>query len=114
MGALLAVPNASGAGKSSAQLRKEKAALEQQVRQLRKERDVFQNEILTQARVIDAATAEVSEVEQALADLELLVAEQRDDVNRAQRALEGAVLAVTAAERKSSELADRQAALHTK
>lgn len=113
MGALLAVPNASGAGKSSAQLRKEKAALEQQVRQLRKERDVFQNEILTQARVIDAATAEVSEVEQALADLELLVAEQRDDVNRAQRALEGAVLAVTAAERKSSELADRQAALHT-
>ena len=76
-----------GAGKSSAQLRKEKAALEQQVRQLRKERDAFQNEILTHARVIDAATAEVSEVEQALADLELLVAEQRDDVHRAQRAL---------------------------
>ena len=111
MGTVLAVPNASGAGKSSAQLRKEKAALEEQVRQLRKERDVFQKEILSQAQVVDTATAEVSEVEQALADLELLVAEQRDDVTRADRALEGAVLAVTAAERKSAELADQQTTL---
>jgi LAS superfamily LD-carboxypeptidase LdcB len=61
--------------------------------------------------VVDTATAEVSEVEQALADLELLVAEQRDDVTRADRALEGAVLAVTAAERKSAELADQQTTL---
>jgi len=111
MGTVLAVPNASGAGKSSAQLRKDKAALEQQVRQLRKERDVFQKEILSQAQVVDTATAEVSEVEQALADLELLVAEQRDDVTRAERALEGAVLAVTAAERRSAELADQQTTL---
>ena len=111
MGTVLAVRNASGAGKSSAQLRKEKAALEEQVRQLRKERDVFQKEILSQAQVVDTATAEVSEVEQALADLELLVAEQRDDVTRADRALEGAVLAVTAAERKSAELADQQTTL---
>jgi len=113
MGAVLAVPAANGAGKSSAQLRKEKAALEEQVRQLRKERDVFQDEILNQARIIDTATADVSEVEQALADLELLVAEQRDDVTHAERALEGAVLAVTAAERKSASLAEQQAALHT-
>ena len=82
-GAVLAVPPASGAGKSSAQLRKEKAALEQEVNELRKERDAFQTEILNQARVVDTATAEVSEVEQALADLEILVAEQRDDLNRA-------------------------------
>jgi LAS superfamily LD-carboxypeptidase LdcB len=113
MGTVLAVPSASGAGKSSAQLRKEKAVLEQQVRQLRKERDAFQEEILSHAQVIDTATAEVSEVEQALADLELLVAEQRDDVNRAKRALEGAVLAVTAAERKSAELTDQQATLRS-
>jgi len=113
MGAVLAVPAANGAGKSSAQLRKEKAALQEQVRQLRKERDVFQDEILNQARIIDTATADVSEVEQALADLELLVAEQRDDVTHAERALEGAVLAVTAAERKSASLAEQQAALHT-
>ena len=111
MGTVLAVPSANGAGKSSAQLRKDKAALEQQVRQLGKERDVFQKEILSHAQVIDTATAEVSEVEQALADLELLVAEQRDDVTRAERALEGAVLAVTAAERKSGELADQQTTL---
>jgi LAS superfamily LD-carboxypeptidase LdcB len=111
MGTVLAVPSANGAGKSSAQLRKDKAALEQQVRQLRKERDVFQEEILSHAQVIDTATAGVSEVEQALADLELLVAEQRDDVTRAERALEGAVLAVTAAERKSVELADQQTTL---
>ena len=113
MGAVLAVPAANGAGKSSAQLRKEKAALQEQVRQLRKERDVFQDEILNQARIINTATAEVSEVEQALADLELLVAEQRDDVTHAETALEGAVLAVTAAERKSASLAEQQAALHT-
>jgi LAS superfamily LD-carboxypeptidase LdcB len=111
MGTVLAVPSANGAGKSSAQLRKDKAALEQQVRQLRKERDVFQKEILSHAQVIDTATAEVSEVEQALADLELLVAGQRDDVTRAEIALEGAVLAVTAAERKSVELADQQTTL---
>jgi len=111
IGTVLAVPSANGAGKSSAQLRKDKAALEQQVRQLGKERDVFQKEILSHAQVIDTATAEVSEVEQALADLELLVAEQRDDVTRAERALEGAVLAVTAAERKSGELADQQTTL---
>ena len=111
MGTVLVVPSANGAGKSSAQLRKDKAALEQQVRQLGKERDVFQKEILSHAQVIDTATAEVSEVEQALADLELLVAEQRDDVTRAERALEGAVLAVTAAERKSGELADQQTTL---
>lgn len=111
MGTVLAVPSANGAGKSSAQLRKDKAALEQQVRQLRNERDVFQKEILSHAQVIDTATAEVSEVEQALADLELLVAEQRDDVTHAERALEGAVLAVTAAERKSVELAAQQTTL---
>lgn len=113
MGTVLAVPSASGAGKNSAQLRKEKAVLEQQVRQLRNERDAFQKEILSHAQVIDTATAEVSEVEQALADLELLVAEQRDDVNRAKRALEGAVLAVTAAERKSAELTDQRATLRS-
>ncbi len=111
MGTVLAVPSANGAGKSSAQLRKDKSALEQQVRQLRKERDVFQKEILSHAQVIDTATAEVSEVEQALADLELLVAGQRDDVTRAEIALQGAVLAVTAAERKSVELADQQTTL---
>ena len=110
IGVSLAVP---ASAKSSAELRKEKAALEKQVRQLRKERDAFQEEILNQARVVDTATAEVSEVEQALADLELLVAEQRDDVTRAETALEGAVLAVAAAERTSGELAERQATLRS-
>ena len=74
-GTFFAIPSASSAGKSSAQLRKEKAALEKQVQQLREERDEFQAEILSQARVVDTASAEVEEVEQALADLELLVAE---------------------------------------
>ena len=78
IGTFVSIPPASSAGKSSAQLRKEKAAIQQQVNQLRKERDVFQKEVLDQARIVDTATAEVSEVEQALADLELLVAEQRD------------------------------------
>ena len=110
-GAVLAVPPASGAGKSSAQLRKEKAALEQEVNELRKERDAFQTEILNQARVVDTATAEVSEVEQALADLEILVAEQRDDLNRAEESLRGAEQAVSAAERKSDEIAEQQATL---
>ena len=110
-GAVLAVPPASGAGKSSAQLRKEKAALEQEVNELRKERDAFQTEILNQARVVDTATAEVSEVEQALADLEILVAEQRDDLNRAEESLRGAERAVSAAERKSDEIAEQQATL---
>ena len=110
IGVSLAVP---ASAKSSAELRKEKAALEKQVRQLRKERDAFQEEILNQARVVDTATAEVSEVEQALADLELLVAEQRDDVTRAETALEGAVLAVAAADRTSGELAERQATLRS-
>ena len=63
---LFAIPSASSAGKSSAQLRKEKAALEKQVQQLRKERDEFQAEILSQARVVDTASAEVEEVEQRL------------------------------------------------
>lgn len=112
MGTVLAVPSASSAGKSSAQLRKEKAALEKQVKQLRKERDAFQAEILNQARIVDTASAEVSEVEQALADLELLVAEQRDDLTLAERALEGAILAVSAAERRSAELAEQQSALN--
>ena len=110
-GAVLAVPPASGAGKSSAQLRKEKAALEHEVNELRKERDAFQTEILNQARVVDTATAEVSEVEQALADLEILVAEQRDDLNRAEESLRGAEQAVSAAERKSDEIAEQQATL---
>ena len=110
-GAVLAVPPASGAGKSSAQLRKEKVALEQEVNELRKERDAFQTEILNQARVVDTATAEVSEVEQALADLEILVAEQRDDLNRAEESLRGAEQAVSAAERKSDEIAEQQATL---
>ena len=110
-GAVLAVPPASGAGKSSAQLRKEKAALEQEVNELRKERDAFQTEILNQARVVDTATAEVSEVEQALADLEILVAEQRDDLNRAEESLRGAEQDVSAAERKSDEIAEQQATL---
>ncbi|MEC7917103.1 MAG: D-alanyl-D-alanine carboxypeptidase family protein [Actinomycetota bacterium] len=112
LGTVLAVPSASSAGKSSAQLRKEKAALEKQVKQLRKERDAFQAEILNQARIVDTASAEVSEVEQALADLELLVAEQRDDLTLAERALEGAILAVSAAERRSAELAEQQSALN--
>ena len=110
-GAVLAVPPASGAGKSSAHLRKEKAALEQEVNELRKERDAFQTEILNQARVVDTATAEVSEVEQALADLEILVAEQRDDLNRAEESLRAAEQAVSAAERKSDEIAEQQATL---
>ena len=111
MGTFLAIPSASSAGKSSAQLRKEKAALQQQVTQLRKERDAFQKEVLDQARIVDTATADVAEVEQALADLDLLVAEQRDDLTRAEQALEGAVLAVSAAERKSDDLANQQTAL---
>ena len=112
IGTFVSIPPASSAGKSSAQLRKEKAAIQQQVNQLRKERDVFQKEVLDQARIVDTATAEVSEVEQALADLELLVAEQRDDLTRAEQALEGAVLSVSAAERQSAELASQQAALN--
>jgi LAS superfamily LD-carboxypeptidase LdcB len=112
LGTFLAVPSASSAGKSSAQLRKEKAALEKQVKQLREERDAFQAEILNQARIVDTASAEVSEVEQALADLELLVAEQRDDLTLAERALEGSVLAVSAAERRSAALAEQQSALN--
>ena len=110
-GTFFVIPSASSAGKSSAQLRKEKAALEKQVQQLRKERDEFQAEILNQARVVDTASAEVEEVEQALADLELLVAEQRDDLTLAERALEGATLAVTAAERQSENLAEQQSIL---
>ncbi|MGB1794641.1 MAG: D-alanyl-D-alanine carboxypeptidase family protein [Acidimicrobiales bacterium] len=110
-GTFFAIPSASSAGKSSAQLRKEKAALEKQVQQLREERDEFQAEILSQARVVDTASAEVEEVEQALADLELLVAEQRDDLTLAERALEGATLAVTAAERTSENLAEQQSVL---
>ena len=58
-GTFFVIPSASSAGKSSAQLRKEKAALEKQVQQLRKERDEFQAEILNQARVVDTASAEV-------------------------------------------------------
>ena len=112
IGTFVSIPPASSAGKSSAQLRKEKAAIQQQVNQLRKERDVFQKEVLDQARIVDTANAEVSEVEQALADLELLVAEQRDDLTRAEQALEGAVLSVSAAERQSAELASQQAALN--
>ena len=112
IGTFVSIPPASSAGKSSAQLRKEKAAIQQQVNQLRKERDVFQKEVLDQARIVDTATAEVSEVEQALADLELLVAEQRDDLTRAEQALEGAVLSVSAAEQQSAELASQQAALN--
>ena len=46
-GTFFAIPSASSAGKSSAQLRKEKAALEKQVQQLREERDEFQAEILS-------------------------------------------------------------------
>ena len=88
MGTFLAVPSASSAGKSSAQLRKEKAALQQQVTQLRNERDAFQQEVLNQARIVDTATANVAEVEQALSDLELLVAEQRDELTQAEQALE--------------------------
>ena len=110
-GTFFAIPPANSAGKSSAQLRKEKAALEKQVQQLREERDEFQAEILSQARVVDTASAEVEEVEQALADLELLVAEQRDDLTLAERALEGATLAVTAAERTSENLAEQQSVL---
>ena len=113
IGTFVSIPPASSAGKSSAQLRKEKAAIQQQVNQLRKERDVFQKEVLDQARIVDTATAEVSEVEQALADLELLVAEQRDDLTRAEQALEGAVLSVSAAEQQSAELASQQAALNS-
>ena len=112
IGTFVSIPPASNAGKSSAQLRKEKAAIQQQVNQLRKERDVFQKEVLDQARIVDTATAEVSEVEQALADLELIVAEQRDDLTRAEQALEGAVLSVSAAEQQSAELASQQAALN--
>ena len=112
IGTFVSIPPASSAGKSSAQLRKEKAAIQQQVNQLRKERDVFQKEVLDQARIVDTATAEVSEVEQTLADLELLVAEQRDDLTRAEQALEGAVLSVSAAEQQSAELASQQAALN--
>ena len=112
IGTFVSIPPASSAGKSSAQLRKEKAAIQQQVNQLRKERDVFQKEVLDQARIVDTATAEVSEVEQALADLELIVAEQRDDLTRAEQALEGAVLSVSAAEQQSAELASQQAALN--
>ena len=113
IGTFVSIPPASSAGKSSAQLRKEKAAIQQQVNQLRKERDVFQKEVLDQARIVDTATAEVSEVEQTLADLELLVAEQRDDLTRAEQALEGAVLSVSAAERQSAELASQQADLNS-
>ena len=113
IGTFVSIPPASSAGKSSAQLRKEKAAIQQQVNQLRKERDVFQKEVLDQARIVDTASAEVSEVEQALGDLELLVAEQRDDLTRAEQALEGAVLSVSAAEQQSAELASQQAALNS-
>ena len=113
IGTFVSIPPASSAGKSSAQLRKEKAAIQQQVNQLRKERDVFQKEVLDQARIVDTATAEVSEVEQTLADLELLVAEQRDDLTRAEQALEGAVLSVSAAEQQSAELASQQADLNS-
>ena len=112
IGTFLAIPSASSAAKSSAQLRQEKAALQQQVSQLRKERDVFQKEVLDQARIVDTATAEVAEVEQALADLDLLVAEQRDDLTSAEQALEGAVLSVSAAEQKSAELDAQQTALN--
>ena len=104
---LFAIPSASNAGKAAPNY--EKAALNGCSNYDR--RDEFQAEILSQARVVDTASAEVEEVEQALADLELLVAEQRDDLTLAERALEGATLAVTAAERTSKNLAEQQSVL---
>jgi len=80
--AILLFP-ASAGGQSKDELRRE-------IEQLKEEREDFQAELLAQAAEVDAATAEVGEVEQALADLEFLVSEQRDDVFEADRALASA------------------------
>ncbi|MDG2113020.1 MAG: hypothetical protein P8N02_10450, partial [Actinomycetota bacterium] len=88
-----------------------KDELRREIDDLKAERDEFQAELLEQATKVDAATAQVSEVAQALADLELLVAGQRDDVAQADRELASAEAAVAAAEQRSASLADAQIAL---
>lgn len=95
---------ASATGQSKDELRRE-------IDEQKAEREEFQAELLEQATKVDAATAQASEVAQALADLEVVVAGQRDDVAEADRALASAEAAVAAAQQRSASLADAQTAL---
>ena len=98
---LLALFPGTASGQSKDELRRE-------IEDLKEEREEFQAQLLEQALQVDAATAEVAEVEQALADLEILVSGQRDDVAEADRALASAEAAVAAAETRAASLADAQ------
>ena len=98
--------------KSSAQLRKEKAALNSATTKLRQERDAFQTQVLEKNRLISIATAEVSEVEDALNDLDKLVEEQREDSDVAEYFLLAAEAAVDAAKLKNQKLKETHEALN--
>ena len=90
--------------KSSTQLRKEKAALNTATTKLRQERDAFQTQVLEKNKLISIATAGVSEVEDALNDLEKLVEEQREDSDEAEYFLLAAEAAVDAAKLENQKL----------
>lgn len=105
---VVAITVAGFTGVSTRASGQSKDELRREIDELKAEREAFQEEILEQAGLVDTATAEVAEVEQALADLELLVAGQRDDLAQAERALESAEAAVDAAERRASFLLSAQ------
>lgn len=96
------------AGPASGQNKDE---LRDDIEELKEEREAFQAELLEQAAKVDAATAAVAEVEQALADLGLLVSNQRDDLAEAERALASAEAAVDAAELRAESLSTAQISL---
>ena len=97
--------------KSSTQLRKEKAALNTATTKLRQERDAFQTQVLEKNKLISIATAGVSEVEDALNDLEKLVEEQREDSDEAEYFLLAAEAAVDAAKLENQKLKETHEAL---
>lgn len=77
----------------------------EEIRELKAERDAFQEQVLTSAASVDAATADADEVNNALLDLETLVAGQRDDLVAAERALNTADALVVVAEQRQATLA---------
>ena len=97
--------------KSSTQLRKEKAALNTATTKLRQERDAFQTQVLEKNKLISIATAGVSEVEDALNDLEKLVEEQREDSDEAEYFLLAAEAAVDSAKLENQKLKETHEAL---
>lgn len=103
LGMLLAFPGPAG-GQSKDELRRD-------IDELKEEREAFQAELLEQAARVDAATAEVADLEQALADIQVVVGEQREDVAGAERALASAEAAVAAAETRAASLVTAQDSL---